>query len=91
MKKILAFTFGIITTVFSYAQTDISQNIEATYVCDVIVDYDQVIKTVPSQFRSQVAEPIKAEIANDLGLSQAQISRLEKSALSTIQNQLNPK
>jgi len=27
----------------------------------------------------------------DLGLSQAQISRLEKSALSTIQSQLNPK
>lgn len=33
----------------------------------------------------------QTEIATDLGLSQAQISRLEKSALSTIQNQLNPK
>lgn len=69
MKKILAFTFGIITTVFSYAQTDISQNIEATYICDVIVDYDQIIKTVPSQFRSQVAEPIKAEIANGISMN----------------------
>lgn len=33
----------------------------------------------------------QTEIAMDLGLSQAQISRLEKSALSTIQSQLNPK
>ena len=32
----------------------------------------------------------QTEIAMDLGLSQAQISRLEKSALSTIQSQLNP-
>ena len=69
MKKILAFTLGIITTIVSYAQTNIIQNIEATYVCDVIVDYDQIIKTIPSQYRSQVAEPLKAEIANGISMN----------------------
>lgn len=68
-KTVLAFTLGLVTTALSFGQGNKTQNIEATYVCDVIIDYDQTIKQIPSQYRSQVAETIKAEIANGITMN----------------------
>ena len=58
MNKLLTLVLGLVTTTLSLAQN----NIEATYINEVKLDYEQTIKTVPQQFRSQVAEAIKGEI-----------------------------
>ncbi len=92
-KKILAFTFGIVTSLTAFAQDNTTQNIDATYVCDVIVDYDKTIKQIPSQFRSQVAETIKAEINNGISINyhlknNGKISAFEiEEKISNTQNQ----
>lgn len=58
MKKFLL-TFALGLASFSFAQ----ENIEATYVSEMKLDYEATMKTIPQQYRSQVAEVLKAEIA----------------------------
>ena len=61
MKKLfLSLVLGLVTTTFSIAQN----NIEATYVCELKIDYEQTIQQVPQAYRSQVADMLKAEIDN---------------------------
>ena len=55
---LLAFALGI--TTFTFAQE--TQNIEATYIDEMILDYDKVIQTIPQQHRSLFADALKAEI-----------------------------
>ena len=59
MKKFLL-TFVLGLSIFSFAQE--TQNIEATYIDEMILDYDEVIQTIPQQHRSLVADALKAEI-----------------------------
>ena len=67
MKKLLlTFALGLVTTTLSVAQENKTQNIEATYVCEMKLDYEETIKQVPQAYRSQVAEMLKAEIANGI-------------------------
>ncbi|QTV04545.1 GLPGLI family protein [Faecalibacter bovis] len=63
MKKLLfSFALGFLTTSFSFAQENKTQNIEATYVCEMKLDLDATLKQVPQAYRSQVEEMLKAEI-----------------------------
>ncbi|MBS7333284.1 MAG: GLPGLI family protein [Weeksellaceae bacterium] len=63
MKKLLfSFALGLLTTSFSFAQENKTQNIEATYVCEMKLDLDATLKQVPQAYRSQVEEMLKAEI-----------------------------
>lgn len=63
MKKLLfTFVLGLVTTTFSFAQEKSIQNIEATYISEMKLDYEQTIKNIPQQYRSQVADALKAEI-----------------------------
>ena len=57
-KTLLSFVLGLVTTTLSFAQN----NIEATYINEIKLDYEETIKTVPQQFRSQVADALKGEI-----------------------------
>ncbi len=67
MKKLLfTFVLGLITTTTSLAQEKANQNIEAKYVCEMKLDYEETMKTIPQQYRSQVADALKAEIANGI-------------------------
>lgn len=61
-KAILTFALGIITTTVSIAQDNKTQNIDATYVCEMKLDYDKTMAQVPQQYRSQVGPMLKAEI-----------------------------
>lgn len=61
-KAILTFALGIITTTISIAQDNKTQNIDATYVCEMKLDYDKTMAQVPQQYRSQVGPMLKAEI-----------------------------
>ncbi len=61
-KAILTFALGIITTTISIAQDNKTQNIDATYVCEIKVDYEQTMKEIPSQYKSQFGPMLKAEI-----------------------------
>ena len=70
MKKLLfTFVLGVIASTVSFAQETKNQNIEVEYVCDVIIDYEQTMKNIPSQYRSQFAEPLKAEIARGISMN----------------------
>lgn len=63
MKRIiLSFTLGIITTAFSFAQEKKVQNIEATYVAEMQLDYDKTMAQIPQQYRAQAGPVLKAEI-----------------------------
>lgn len=67
MKKLLfTFALGIFTTAVSFAQNTTGQNIEAKYVCEMKLDYEETMKTIPQAYRSQVADVLKAEIANGI-------------------------
>ena len=57
-KTFLSFVLGLVTTTLSIAQN----NIEATYINEVKLDYEETMKSIPQQFRSQVADALKAEI-----------------------------
>lgn len=61
-KAILTFALGILTTTVSIAQDNKAQNIDATYVMEVKMDYDQTMKTIPEPYRAQVGPMLKAEI-----------------------------
>ncbi|WP_313383584.1 GLPGLI family protein [Chishuiella sp.] len=61
-KTILTFALGIITTTISFAQEGKTQNIDATYVAEVKLDYDKTMAQVPQQYRAQVGPMLKAEI-----------------------------
>ncbi len=61
-KAILTFALGIIATTVSIAQDNKTQNIDATYVCEMKLDYDKTMAQVPQQYRSQVGPMLKAEI-----------------------------
>ncbi|GGF04409.1 GLPGLI family protein [Chishuiella changwenlii] len=61
-KTILTFTLGILTATFSFAQDKKVQNIEATYVAEIKMDYDKVMAQVPQQYRAQVGPMLKAEL-----------------------------
>jgi len=61
MKRIL-FAFALSVTTFSFAQDNKVQNIEATYIDEMIINYDDVIQSIPQQHRSLVADALKAEI-----------------------------
>ena len=60
-KAFLTFALGIITTTISLAQ-DKTQNIDATYVCEMKLDYDQTMKNIPAEYRAQVGPMLKAEL-----------------------------
>ncbi len=64
-KTIFAFGLGILTSITAFAQPA-KQNIKADYVAEIILDYDQIIKNIPEQWRSSVAAPLKAEIAKGI-------------------------
>jgi Protein of unknown function (Porph_ging). len=67
MKKLLfTFALGLVTTTLTIAQENKTQNIEATYVCEMKLDYEETIKQVPQAYRAQVADMLKAEIANGI-------------------------
>ncbi|NOJ76573.1 GLPGLI family protein [Empedobacter stercoris] len=61
-KAILTFALGILTTTVSIAQDNKAQNIDATYVMEVKMDYDQTMKTIPEAYRAQFGPMLKAEI-----------------------------
>ena len=61
-KTLLTFALGIITTTLTFAQDNKSLNVDATYVCEMKMDYDKVMEQVPQQYRSQVGPMLKAEI-----------------------------
>lgn len=61
-KAILTFALGIITTTVSIAQDNKTQNIDATYVMEVKMDYEKTMKTIPEAYRAQVGGMLKAEI-----------------------------
>lgn len=66
MKKLLfTFTLGFAASVSTFAQTA-KHNIKADYVAELILDYEQIIKNVPEQWRSAIAEPFKKEIKNGI-------------------------
>jgi len=63
MKKLLCtFALGLITTTLSFAQENNSQNIEATYVCEMQLDLEETLKQIPQSSRSQVESMLKPEI-----------------------------
>lgn len=61
-KAILTFALGIITTTVSIAQDNKAQNIDATYIMEVKMDYEQTMKSIPQQLKAQVGPMLKAEI-----------------------------
>lgn len=61
-RTILTFALGIITTTISFAQEGKTQNIDATYVAEIKVDYDKTMAQIPQQYRAQVGPMLKAEI-----------------------------
>ncbi|MFV0159248.1 GLPGLI family protein [Empedobacter falsenii] len=61
-KAIFTFALGILTTTVSIAQDNKAQNIDATYVMEVKMDYDQTMKTIPEAYRAQFGPMLKAEI-----------------------------
>ncbi len=61
-KAILTFALGIITTTVAIAQDNKAQNIDATYVCEMKLDYEKTMSQVPQQYRAQVGPMLKAEI-----------------------------
>ncbi|WP_313373664.1 GLPGLI family protein [Chishuiella sp.] len=61
-RTILTFALGIITTIISFAQEGKTQNIDATYVAEIKVDYDKTMAQIPQQYRAQVGPMLKAEI-----------------------------
>lgn len=61
-KAILTFALGIITTTAAIAQDNKAQNIDATYVCEMKLDYEKTMSQVPQQYRAQVGPMLKAEI-----------------------------
>jgi len=61
-KTILTFTLGILTATFSFAQEKKVQNIEATFVTEMKIDYDKMMEQIPQQVRAQVGPMFKAEI-----------------------------
>jgi GLPGLI family protein len=61
-KSLFTFALGLITTTLTLAQDNKTQNIDATYVMEVKVDYEKTMKTIPQQYHSQVGPVLKAEI-----------------------------
>ena len=61
-KAFLTFALGVITTTISLAQDNKKQNIDATYICEMKLDYDQTMKNVPAEYRAQVGPMLKAEL-----------------------------
>lgn len=61
-KSLLTFALGIITTTVTLAQDNKTQNIDATYVMEVKMDYEKTMKGIPQQYHSQVGPLLKAEI-----------------------------
>ena len=61
-KAFLTFALGVITTTISLAQDNKKQNIDATYICEMKLDYDQTMKNVPTEYRAQVGPMLKAEL-----------------------------
>ncbi len=61
-KSLLTFALGIITTTFTFAQDNKTQNIEATYVTEMKLDYEKTLEQIPQQYRAQVGPMLKAEI-----------------------------
>ncbi|WP_282629797.1 GLPGLI family protein [Empedobacter sedimenti] len=61
-KSLLTVALGIITTTISLAQDNKTQNIDATYIMEVKMDYEKTMKTIPEAYKAQFGPMLKAEL-----------------------------
>src|SRR5690606_26118732 len=61
MKKIF-FAFTVLFSGIILSAQDKPQFLEVDYQMEMKFDFEEIIKNVPAQFRSQVEEPLKQEI-----------------------------
>lgn len=57
MKMKLILVTCLLLTSFAHSQT-----VEATYECEIKLDYEKIILSIPPKFRAQLSEPLKNEI-----------------------------